>query len=310
MDNAMIGWIGFNAFVLSMLALDLGVFHKKAHTVSFKEALAWSAAWMTLAFIFAGGLFFYQGSVAGTAFITGYLVEKALSVDNIFVILLIFSYFKIPERYQHKVLFWGILGALVMRAAFIVLGIELIEHFHWVLYLFGGFLILSGIKMAFKPHEDVDPSKGVLVRLIARIVPVSDTLDGAKFTVVKNGRRAATPLLVSLLVVEASDLIFAADSIPAILAISSDPFIVYTSNVFAILGLRSLYFAVAGFVQMFQYLHYGLAAILVFVGTKMLIASYYEIPVLLSLGVIVGLLTVAVAASVWKARRDQSKGAA
>ncbi len=300
-------WIAFIVFVLGMLALDLGVFHRKAHTIGFKEALGWSAAWMTLSFLFAGGLFAVRGAEAGTAFLTGYLVEKALSVDNIFVILLIFTYFKIPDRYQHKVLFWGILGALVMRAAFIVLGVELIERFHWVVYVFGGFLILSGIKMAVKPDEEADPSKGWIVRLARRVVPVTPELEGAKFVVKKDGRWAATPLLVALLVVEASDVVFAADSIPAILAITKDPFIVYTSNVFAILGLRSLYFVVAGFVAMFQYLHYGLAAILIFVGAKMLLAGVYEIPVLASLGVIAALLAAAVAASLIKVRLDAAK---
>jgi tellurite resistance protein TerC len=292
MDGSIWGWVGFNVFVLAMLALDLGVFNRKAHEIKFKEALGWSALWMSLALIFCGGLYYFRGAEAGTQFLTGYLVEKALSVDNIFVILLIFNFFKIPAMHQHKVLFWGILGALVMRALFIVLGVELIEKFHWVMYLFGGFLVLSGLKMAFKNDEEEDPSKGLIVRTVTRFFPP---------------KAGQPPLLAALLVVEASDLVFAADSIPAILAISKDPFIVYTSNVFAILGLRSLYFAVAGFVSMFQYLHYGLAAILVFVGAKMLLADTVHIPVLASLGVIAGLLATAVAASLLKARKDASQ---
>jgi tellurite resistance protein TerC len=292
-----LGWIGFNAFVLVMLALDLGVFHRKPHAISFREAAGWSLFWITLALIFNAGLYHWRGAEVGTAFLTGYLIEKSLSVDNIFVILTIFAYFRIPQLYQHKVLFWGILGALVMRAAFILAGVTLIEKFHWIIYVFGGFLIFTAIKMVRHHGQEIDPDRNPIVRALRRLIPVTPALVDGKFFVRQDGRTIATPLFVALLVVEVSDLIFAVDSIPAILAITSDSFIVYTSNVFAILGLRSLYFTLAGAVQKFVYLHYGLAAILAFVGSKMLIADVYKIPVGWALGIVVTLLASSIVAS-------------
>lgn len=299
-------WIVFNVFVLAMLALDLGVFHRKTHAVGVKEALGWSAAWISLALIFNLGLYFWQGPQVGMEFLTGYLIEKALSVDNIFVFIMIFAYFKIPALYQHKVLFWGVLGALVMRAIFIFGGVQLLEHFHWIIYIFGAFLIFTGIKMAFSHGAELDPGKTPILKLFRRVMPVTDKLEGDRFTVRRDGRLWATPLLFALVFVEMSDLIFAVDSIPAILSITRDPFIVYTSNVFAILGLRSLYFALAGIMDMFHYLHYGLAAILVFVGTKMAIVDFYHIPIGVSLGVVIGILALAVVLSLLRPKATET----
>lgn len=293
-----IAWIAFNAFVLAMLALDLGVFHRKPHAITFKEAAGWSLFWVTLALIFNAGLYIWKGGEAGTSFLTGYLIEKSLSVDNIFVILTIFAYFRIPPVYQHKVLFWGILGALVMRAGFILAGVALIARFHWIIYLFGAFLILTAVKMVKHHGQEIDPDKNPIIRAFRRIIPVTPGLVEGKFFWREQGKLVATPLFIALLVVEISDLIFAVDSIPAILAISSDPFIVYTSNVFAILGLRSLYFTLAGAIETFIYLHYGLAAILAFVGAKMLLTDIYKIPVSWALGAVVALLTASIIASV------------
>lgn len=297
MTPELLAWGGFNLFVLIMLALDLGVFHRKSHVISFKEATGWSAFWIGLALLFNAGLHFWKGGEAGTAFLTGYVIEKSLSVDNIFVILTIFAYFRIPQAYQHKVLFWGILGALIMRAVFIFAGVALIEKFHWIIYVFGAFLILTAIKMLRSHGQEIDPEKNPIVRFCRRLIPVSPNLVGDKFFVREQGKWIATPLFIALLVVEISDLIFAVDSIPAILAISSDPFIVYTSNVFAILGLRSLYFMLAGAVQTFVYLHYGLAAILAFVGGKMLLTDIYKVPVGWALGIVLSLLVTSIAAS-------------
>lgn len=289
-------WIGFHLFIFIMLALDLGVFHRKDHIVSFKEAMGWTVTWIVLALAFGAGLYAWRGEEAGTAFLTGYLIEKSLSVDNIFVFLTIFAYFCTPPVYQHKILFWGILGALVMRAIFIFAGVALIEKFHWVIYVFGAFLIYTAIKMVRHHGEEIAPEQNPIIRLMRRLIPMTQTHDG-RFFLRHTGRLMATPLLVTLLVVEVSDLIFAVDSIPAILAVTNDSFVVYTSNVFAILGLRSLYFALAGTVQAFVYLHYGLAAILAFVGTKMLISDLYKIPVGWALGAIVVLLSASIVAS-------------
>ena len=299
-------WVGFNVFVLIMLALDLGVFHRKNHEVSLKEALTWTAVWISLALVFNGFIFYRFGEELAVQFLTGYLIEKSLSVDNIFVIILIFSYFQVPLIYQHKVLFLGILGALVMRAIFIFAGIELIHRFHWLIYIFGGFLIITGIRMLFSQETKIDPDKNFFVRLIKMIIPITSDYHQSKFVVRQEGRLWATPLLLALIVVEGTDLIFVVDSIPAILAISDDPFIVYTSNVFAILGLRSLYFAVAGIEKFFKYLKYGLAVILVFVGTKMAVADFFKIPVEVSLGVIAFILGVSMVASVRKTKRDEN----
>lgn len=294
-------WIGFNAFVLLMLALDLGVFHRKAHVVTFKESIAWTVAWITLALVFNLGVAHYMGNEKGLEFFTGYVIEKSLSVDNVFVFALLFSYFAVPPIYQHKVLFWGILGALVMRAVIIFLGAALIAKFAWIIYVFGAFLILTGIKMIVKREEEIHPERNPLVRWFKKLMPVTNDYRGDRFFVKENGVRMATPLFVVLLLVEFSDLIFAVDSIPAIFAVTKDPFIVYTSNVFAILGLRSLYFALAGVMDKFHYLKIGLGVVLSFVGVKMLLAhSPWKIDTHISLGVIVVVLAASVVASlVW-----------
>ncbi len=296
-------WILFNLFVLVMLALDLGVFHRKAHVVRLKEALGWSVVWICLALLFNLLIYFWLGQETALQFLAGYVIEKSLSVDNLFVFLLIFSYFSVPSIYQHKILFWGILGALVMRAIFIAAGITLIEKFHWMIYLFGGFLIITGIKMAFQKDKELDPEANPVLRLFRRFVPVTSEYHESRFWVIKDGKRWATPLFVVLLLVETTDVIFAVDSIPAILAVTRDPFIVYTSNVFAILGLRALYFALAGIMQLFHYLHYGLSLILVFVGTKMLISDIYKVPIGIALAVIAGILLISVIASILRPRQ-------
>ncbi|HWI59195.1 MAG TPA: TerC family protein [Bacillota bacterium] len=297
-------WVGFNVFVLAMLALDLGVFHRKAHVVSFKESITWTAVWVTLALLFNAGVWHYFGPQKAVQFFTGYLIEKSLSVDNVFVFALLFSYFAVPPVYQHKVLFWGILGALVMRAAMIALGAALIAKFTWVIYLFGAFLILTGIKMVLKREEEIHPERNPVVRWFKRLVPVTSDYRKDKFFVKENGLRHATPLFVVLLLVEVSDIIFAVDSIPAIFAVTTDPFIVYTSNVFAILGLRSLYFALAGIMDKFHYLKIGLGVVLSFVGVKMLLAhTAYKIDTLVSLGVVAGILAASVVASLLRPRR-------
>ena len=296
-------WVGFNAFVLAMLALDLGVFHRKAHVVSLKEASVWSAVWIALALVFNAGVWHLLGQQKGVEFLTGYLIEKSLSVDNIVVFALIFSYFAVPAQYQHRVLFWGILGALVMRAAFIAAGAALITNFHWVVYLFGAFLVITGIKMALAPDRGLEPERNPVVRLVRRLMPVTGTYHGQSFFVRQNGVRMATPLFLVLALVEATDLVFAVDSIPAIFAITTDPFIVYTSNVFAILGLRSLYFLLGGAMEKFRYLKLGLAGILVFVGAKMTLVDVYEMPVLVSLAVIASILTLAITASLLHSRK-------
>ena len=296
-------WAGFNLFVLAMLAIDLGVFHRQAHAVSLREASVWSAIWIALALLFNLGVWKFLGPQPGVEFLTGYLIEKSLSIDNIFVIALLFAYFKVPDEYQHRVLFWGILGALVMRAAFILAGAALLDRFHWIIYLFGAFLILTGIKMAFTPEHGLEPEKNPVVRLVRRIMPVTADFRGPSFFVREGGRLAATPLFLVLVMVEFTDLVFAVDSIPAIFAITRDPFLVYTSNVFAILGLRSLYFLLAGVMHKFEYLKLGLAAILVFVGAKMALVDWIKIPAGISLGVIAAILGIAIAASLLKAQR-------
>ena len=298
MGNQLRLWIFFNIFVLAMLALDLGVFHRKAHVIKIKEALVWSAVWVTLALLFNLGIYFWRGPETALEFLTGYLIEKSLSVDNIFVFLLIFSYFGVPSLHQHKVLFWGILGALIMRAVFIATGITLIEKFHWIIYVFGAFLILTGIRMALQKDRKINPEKNPVLRLFRRWAPVTEDYVEDRFFAKRAKRYLATPLFIVLLVIETTDVIFAADSIPAILAITLDPFIVYTSNVFAILGLRALYFAVAGIMGHFHHLHYGLSAVLVFVGMKMLLADLYKIPVSVALSVVAGILLISVMASI------------
>ncbi|MCC6354109.1 MAG: TerC family protein [Verrucomicrobiae bacterium] len=291
-------WIGFNAFVLAMLALDLGVFHRKAHAVSFKESITWTIVWVALALCFNAGVWWHFGEKKGVEFLTGYLIEKSLSMDNVFVFALLFSYFAVPAQYQHKVLFWGILGALVMRAIMIAVGAVLISKFVWIIYVFGAFLILTGIKMIFKREQAIHPDRNPIVLWFKRLMPVTPDYRGDRFFVVEAGRRCATPLFVVLILVEFTDLIFAVDSIPAIFAITTDPFIVYTSNVFAILGLRSLYFALAGMMHKFHYLKIGLGVILVFVGIKMLLAhSPYKIDTVLSLAVVATILAASIVVS-------------
>jgi tellurite resistance protein TerC len=297
-------WVGFNVFVLAMLALDLGVFHRKAHVVSFKESITWTVVWVALALLFNGGIWHFYGSQKALEFLTGYLIEKSLSVDNVFVFALLFSYFAVPAKYQHKVLFWGILGALIMRAIMIFLGAALIAKFTWIIYLFGGFLILTGIKMVVKREEEIHPERNPVVKWFKKLMPVTSDYRGDKFFVRESGVRAATPLFVVLLLVEVSDLIFAVDSIPAIFAVTTDPFIVYTSNVFAILGLRSLYFALAGVMDKFHYLKIGLGVVLAFVGVKMLLAhTAWKIPTLLALGVVVLILAASVVVSLLRPRK-------
>lgn len=293
-------WGGFNVFVIAMLALDLFVFHRKSHEVRLKEALIWSAVWVALALVFNLGVYIWQGSAAGLEFLTGYLIEKSLSIDNIFVFILIFSAFRVPAKYHHKVLFWGILGALIMRAIFIAGGVALMKNFHWIIYVFGVFLVFTGIKMALEKEKEIHPEKNVLLRFFKKIMPVTSGYEDDNFFVRKESRWHATPLFIVLLVVETTDLIFAVDSIPAILAITQDPFIVYTSNVFAILGLRALYFALAGIIPLFRYLHYGLSAVLVFVGFKMLLADFFKVPALVSLAVIALCIGVSMTVSLLK----------
>jgi tellurite resistance protein TerC len=290
-------WLGFTLFVLAMLALDLGVFHRTAHVVGVREALVWTAVWIALALGFNVGVYFWFGAERAFEFLTGYVIEKALSVDNIFVFLIIFSVFAVPAALQHRILFWGILGALIMRAIFIVLGAALLQRFHWVIYIFGAFLVYTGIKLLRQQAHEVHPERNLLFRLFRRCVPAVHDYHGGHFTVVQNGRRCATPLLLVLVAIEATDLVFAVDSIPAIFAVTKDPFIVYTSNIFAILGLRALYFALAGMMGKFHYLKVGLSLVLIFVGVKMLLSGIYAIPILVSLGVIVGLLASAIVAS-------------
>jgi tellurite resistance protein TerC len=287
-----------------MLALDLGVFHRKSHAVSVKEALAWTAVWITISMLFNLFVYFYFGNEKALEFFTAYLVEKSLSVDNIFVIIMIFAYFRVPDSYQHKVLFWGIFGALVMRVIFIFAGIELIHKFHWLIYIFGGFLVITGVRMVFGENKPIEPEKNPLVKLIRRIFPVTDSFEGDNFFVKRDHKIWATPLFIVVVLIEATDLIFAVDSIPAIIAISDDTFIVYTSNVFAILGLRSLYFALSGIEKYFIYLKYGLATILVFVGIKMCIVDLYKIPVEISLILISFLLAISMIASVLVKKSD------
>lgn len=305
-------WVVFNLFVLAMLALDLGVFHRKSHKVSTKEALIWSIVWISLSLIFNLVIYLYwdrmmpnssyTNSEAGLAFLTGYLIEKALSVDNIFVFVLIFTFFAVPDAYQHRVLFWGILGALVMRGVMIFAGVALLKQFHWIIYIFGAFLIFTGIRMAFHKDEELKPDQNPVVKLFRRLMPVTKNFEGDKFFIRRSGALMATPLFLVLLIVESTDLVFAVDSIPAIFAVTQEPFIVYTSNIFAILGLRALYFLLANVMDKFQYLKLGLSAVLTFVGMKMVIVDFYKIPVGVSLGVIAGILTVSIVASLWKTK--------
>ncbi|WP_345073421.1 TerC family protein [Hymenobacter fastidiosus] len=298
MENTPLFWVGFNIFVLAMLMLDLLVFNRKAHVVTMREALSWSAFWIALSLSFNYLVYRTMGPQAGLEFLTGYLIEKSLSVDNLFVFLLIFTYFQVPQQYQHKILFWGIIGALVLRAIFILAGAALLAKFHFLMYVLGAFLVYTGIKMATSGGEpQIDPDSNPVVRFLSRHLPITSKLEGGKFFVRKEKLLFATPLFVVLVMVETTDVIFAADSIPAILAISRDTFIVYTSNVFALLGLRALYFALAGLMKLFHYLHYGLSLILIFIGGKLLIAEIYVLPMTISLGVVGLILTLSVVVS-------------
>ena len=304
MTDSLWPWIGFNAFILAMLALDLGVFHRQSHVISMRESLTWTLAWVGLALVFNVGVWHFAGSAKALEFFTGYVIEKSLSVDNVFVFALLFSYFAVPPVHQHQVLFWGILGALVMRAVMIIVGAALITRFSWVVYIFGAFLILTGIKMVLKREEPMDPGSNPVVRWLKRFIAVTPDFRGGAFFVREHGVRTATPLFVVLVLVEFTDLVFAVDSIPAIFAVSKDPFIVYTSNVFAILGLRSLYFALAGVMDKFHYLKVGLGVVLAFVGVKMVLSqSAWKIDTLVSLGLIVGILGVSIVLSFLRPRR-------
>jgi len=297
-------WGGFNLLVLFMLALDLGVFHRKDHRITMKESIVWSIIWIIVALIFNVVVYFWRGSETALQFFTGYVIERSLSIDNIFVFILIFSYFGVSDKYQYKVLFWGILGALVLRGLFIALGAILIAQFHWVLYIFGAFLIYAGIKMALAKDKKIEPEKNPVLKLMRKMITITPDYRNGHFFVKENAKKMATPLFVVLVVVETTDVVFALDSIPAIFAITHDPFIVYSSNVFAILGLRALYFALAALMDMFYYLKYALGLILSFVGVKMLISSFAKIPIGVALGVIIGLLAMAIVASlIWPPKK-------
>ena len=294
-------WIGFNVFALGMLVIDLRVFHRPGHVIRFREALGWSLMYVAQAAAFAGILYFWQGRQSTLEFVAGYVVELSLSVDNLFVFLVIFNYFAVPDEQQHRVLFWGILGALILRGIFIGAGVELIHRFHWLLYLFGALLIYSGIRVCVSGEHQVDPASNPVVKMLRKWIPVTTEYRGGRFFVRnarENGRLYATPLLVVLLVIETTDVLFAVDSIPAVLAITLKAFIVYTSNVFAILGLRSMFFAVAGLMKLFRFLHYGLAVILILVGVKMLLGDYFEIPIGVTLGSVALVLVVTIALSI------------
>jgi len=295
--NQPLFWILFNLFVVAMLALDLGVFHRAGHVVKVREAMLWSVAWIAMAAAFAVFVFFWHGRATALEFVTGYVIELSLSVDNLFVFLLIFRFFKVSSEHQHRVLFWGIIGALIMRTVFILVGVGLISRFTWITYIFGLLLLFSGIKLFLQEESEIHPENNPILKLVRKLVPVTEDYEGGKFFV-RRPQLYATPLFVVLMVVETTDVAFAVDSIPAVLAITLNAFIVYTSNVFAIMGLRSMYFALAGLMEMFRYLHYGLSLVLSFIGVKMLIAHYYEIPTHYALATVAGILLLSVLASV------------
>ncbi|MGB8886715.1 MAG: TerC family protein [Candidatus Korobacteraceae bacterium] len=307
MHSNWIFWVAFNVFVLLMLALDLGVCHRTKHEVHLREAIAWTLVWMSLAGLFAVFIYFFGHTLVGNharpnsqlslEFVTGYLIEQSLSVDNLFVFLLIFRYFAVPREFQHEVLFWGVLGALVMRAIFIAAGVSLLNRFHWIVYVFGAILIYSGIKLLRQHGAEIHPESNPLLRLFRKLFRVTRDYEGGSFFVRRGALRYATPLALVLIVVETTDLLFAVDSIPAVLAVTREPFIVYTSNVFAIMGLRSLYFALAGMIEAFQFLHYGLSVILILIGLKMLVSHYLEIPIGVALATVVGVLLISIVAS-------------
>ncbi len=300
-------WIAFAVVITVMFILDIGIFNRKSHEIRFREALTWTLVWVSLALLFNAGVYFYMGPTRALEFFTGYVIEESLSVDNLFVFLMIFSYFHVTKTHQPKILKWGIIGALAMRAVFILVGIELIERFHWMIYVFGGLLVVTGTKMAFGGEEKIEPEKNLLVRIVRKFVPITKRVRDDRFFIRKGGILAATPLFLTLLVVESSDVIFAVDSIPAVLAVTHDPFIVYTSNVFAIMGLRSLYYLLAHVMEMFVYLKLGVSFILAFVGAKMLLTDIYPIPIYFSLGVIVGVLAISILTSVAIGGRKEKK---
>ncbi len=305
LSNKITLWVGFNLLVMLMLAIDLGLIHKSLKEISVKEAFVWSAIWIVVALVFNVGIYYWRGSEVAVQFFTGYVIERSLSIDNIFVFLLIFTYFQVPGRFQYKVLIWGILGALVLRGIFILLGTLLIAKFHWIIYLFGVFLVITGIKMGFGKDKKIDPEKNPMLRLLRKFLPITSGYDNGKFFVRRNGKLFGSPLLVVLIVIESTDVVFAVDSIPAIFAITLDPFIVYTSNVFAILGLRALYFAMAGMMKLFYYLKYALGIILAFVGVKMLVSGFLEIPTPIALGVIGGIFAVSIVMSLLIPHKDE-----
>ena len=298
-------WILFNLFVIAMLVLDLGLLHRPGHHIRFREALLWSGVWIALAAMFAVLVLFWRGHASALQFVTGYVIELSLSVDNLFVFLVIFRYFKVPDEQQHRVLFWGILGALIMRGIFILAGVSLIRRFEWITYIFGAFLVYSGFKLMRQGETEIHPEKNPVLRLFRRAFPVTGNYVGGSFFI-RNPGLYATPLFIVLLVIETTDVLFAVDSIPAVLAITLNAFIVYTSNVFAILGLRSMYFALAGMMEVFEYLHYGLSVVLIFIGAKMLAAHYIEIPTVWALAIVLFVLAVSVVASVLRQKTPES----
>jgi tellurite resistance protein TerC len=302
--NEVLLFVLFNIFILTLLALDLGVFHRKAHTVTIREAALWSIVWIVLAFLFNAGIFYFSGQQAGLEFLAGYLIERALSMDNIFVFLIIFSYFGVPSHYQHKVLFWGVLGALIMRSVFIALGATLIARFEWILYIFGVILIVSGWKMMIQKDVEVHPDKNIFIRLARKLFPVVPGYETPRFFLRKAGKLFITPLFLVLLTVETTDVVFAVDSIPAVFGVTRDPFIIYSSNVFAILGLRAMYFLLAGMMNSFTYLSYGLSLVLIFIGAKMLAEGFIHIPIAISLLVVAAILAISIAASIVRNRRQ------
>ena len=308
MSGENILWIVFGVLIVIMLGLDLGIFHRKAHAVKLKEALIWSGIWISLALLFNLGVYLLTDHEKALNFLTAYLVEESLSVDNLFVFLLIFSYFCVPAAYQHRVLFWGIVGAMVMRAIFIVTGLTLLENLHWIIYIFGAFLIYTAARLAFKREEEIKPEKNPILRLFRRFVPLAKRYHGNRFFIRGRGKLLATPLLMVLVVIETTDIVFAVDSVPAVLSITNDAFIVYTSNIFAVMGLRALFFALSGVIQKFYYLNYGLAAILAFLGLKMITSELLDIHVTVSLGVVVGILVISAVASLLRGKTSGTWG--
>lgn len=292
-------WVLFNLFVVALLALDLGVFHRKVHAVSTHEAALWSGVWIALALVFNGGIYLYAGGESALAFFSGYLIEKSLAIDNIFVFVLIFGAFAVPAAYQHRILFFGVVGALLMRGAMIAAGAFLIQRFEWILYLFGAFLLITAVRMMRRQEATIEPGEQALVRVVRRLLPVTSDFRGSRFLIREDGQLRATPMLLVLVLIEGADLVFALDSVPAVFAVTQDPFLVYTSNIFAILGLRSLYFLLAHVIGRFHLLKYGLAAVLGFVGLKMLVNGFLHVPIAVSLVVIVAILLISVLASWW-----------